>query len=249
MPLGRAVMLSGLLVALLLSGYADAQTAPKPDQGKHPSAMPIVRWDESQPGCTFTRGDDGRYRYGLWSGDVGAILAVDARELQLIRRRKEPILGVLLTFRYRGADRLDTSADAITLQFLKHFKVVLPALDPDDYTQKIQADADAADDETRRQVAKHPHKKQALEARLQDYQKSINELIEFLGHESLRPARLDRSNPEVSGWVFFNTDNKWLGGWKSQEEFVLRVPMGGSIFEFPFKLPPQPGELLLQRRP
>jgi hypothetical protein len=207
-----------------------------------------VRWSEQQPGCTFSRGDDGKYHYGLWSGDLGVLLAVDAREVQIIRHRIEPIFGVLLEIRYRGAGTLDASADGITLQFMKHFKVVQTALDPDDYTQKIQADADALDDETRRNVAKHPEKKLVLEARLQDYQKSVNELIEFLGKNSLRAAHLDRANPEVSGWIFFNTKNKWLGGWKAQEEFVLRLPLAGKIFEFPFKLPPEEGELLLQKR-
>jgi hypothetical protein len=126
--------------------------------------------------------------------------------------------------------------------------VVQTALDPDGYTQKIQADADALDDETRREVAKHPEQKQAREAHLQEYQKSINELIEFLGRNALRPAHLDRAHPEVSGWVFFNTKNKWLGGWKAQEEFILRLPLDGKVFEFPFKLPPEKGELLLQKR-
>jgi hypothetical protein len=213
------------------------------------TAQPLaVRWSEQQPGCTFSRGDDGKYRYGLWSGDVGAVLAVDAREVQIIHHRIEPIFGVLLTIRYRGAASLDASTDGITMQFMKHFKVLQTALDPDDYTEKIQADADALDDETRRQIAKHPEERQAREARLQDYQKSVNELIEFLGRNSLRPAHLDRATPEVSGWVFFNTKSKWLGGWKAQEEFVLRLPLDGKIFEFPFKLPPEKGELLLQKR-
>jgi hypothetical protein len=209
---------------------------------------PAVRWNEQQPGCTFSRGDDGKYRYGLWSGDVGVVLAVDAREMQLIRHRIEPILGVLLEIHYRGSGSVDASPDGITLQFMKHFKIVQTALDPADYTQKIQADADAFDDETRRAVAKHPEQKQVREARLQDYQKSVSELIEFLGRSGLDAARLDRANPEVSGWVFFNTKNKWLGGWKAQEEFVLRVPLDGKTFEFPFKLPPEAGELLLQKR-
>jgi hypothetical protein len=210
---------------------------------------PTVRWSEQQPGCTFSRGDDGKYRYGLWSRDVGIVLAVDAREMQLIRHRLEPIFGVLLEIHYRGSASVDASANAITLQFMKHFKVIQSSLDPDDYAQKIQADADAMDDETRREVGKHPEQKQAREARLQDYQKSVSELIEFLGHNSLRPAHLDNANPVATGWVFFNTRSKWLGDWKSQEEFVLRVPLAGEVFEFPFKLPPEKNEFLLQKRP
>jgi hypothetical protein len=84
---------------------------------------------------------------------------------------------------------------------------------------------------------------------LQEYQKSINEWIEFLGKNSLREAHLDRANPEVRGWVFFDTHSKWLGGWKAQEEFILRVPLAGKVFEFPFKLPPEKGEVFLRERP
>jgi hypothetical protein len=216
---------------------------------KIPAQPPAVRWSEDQPGCTFSRGDDGKYSYGLWSGDVGVVMAVDAREMQVIRHRIEPIFGLLLTVRYRGTGSLDENPDGITLQFLKHFKVVQTVLDPDDYSQKIQADADALDDETRRATAKHPDQKEARQQRLQEYQKSADELIEFLRTKSLRAMHLDRATPEVGGWVFFNTDTKWLGGWKPQEEFVLRLPLGGKVFEFPFKLPPEPGELLLQKRP
>lgn len=212
----------------------------------HPA---VVRWNESQPGCTFFRGQDGKYSYGLWAEDLGIVMAVDARELQLIRHRIEPILGVLLTVRYRGNARLEETPDGITLEFVKHFKVVQPGLDPDSYGEKIQADAEALDDETRRASKKHRAEKQVRIQGLQDYQKSANQLIEFLNSNSLRPARLDRATPEAHGWVFFNTDTKWIGSWKSQEEFVLRFPLAGKIFEFPFKLPPEPGELLLRKRP
>jgi hypothetical protein len=242
----RASLIAAMMCSLALA--ASSQTSTKIVEMNDKTGPPTVRWSESQPGCTFSTTQDGKYHYGLWSGDVGVILAVDAREVQIIHRRIEPIFGVLLTIRYRGNSGVDESPDAITLQFLKHYKVVRTSIDPDDYSQKVQADADALDDETRRKVAKHPEQKQAREARLQDYQKSVSELIEFLGKNTLRAAHLDRGNPEASGWVFFDTDNKWLGGWKAQEEFVLRLPLDGKIFEFPFKLPPKPGELLLRKR-
>jgi hypothetical protein len=242
-------LFSSALVGWLL---ASAQPIPLNNQDKAGNsaapAPPTVRWDEQRPGCTFSRGDDGKYHYGLWSGDIGIILAVDAREVQLIRHRIEPIFGVMLIIRYRGAGSLDAGADGITLQFIKHFKVKQSALDPDSYVKKIQADADAFDDETRRTIAKHPDQKQARQTRLQDYQKSANELIEFLSGNSLREFHLDRAHSETRGWVFFETNSKWIGGWKAQEEFVLRVPVDGKIFEFPFKLPPESGEFLLQKR-
>jgi len=225
------LLISVILLAVLLCPRAAA--APGNSDNKDKAAPPTVRWSEAQPGCTFSTTEDGKYQYGLWSGDAGVILSVDAREVQIIRHRIEPIFGVVLTVHYRGAGGMDVSPNEITLQFMKHFKVVQTSLDPDDYTQKIQADADALDDETRRIVAKHAEQKQAREARLQDYQKSVSELIEFLGKNSLRQVHLDRANAQASGWVFFNTKNKWLGGWKAQEEFVLRLPLDGKIFELP----------------
>ncbi len=234
-----------LVLALIICLFASATPA---GGAKSKSAPPTLRWSETQPGCTFSATEDGKYHYGLWSGDVGIVLAVDAREVQIIRHRIEPIFGVFLTIRYRGTGGLDVHPDAITLQFMKHFKIVESSLDPDSYTQKIQADADALDDEARRAIEKHPDQKQAREARLQDYQKSVSELIEFMTKNNLSTAHLDPGKQEVSGWIFFNTANKWIGWWKTQEEFVLRLPMDGKVFEFPFKLPPKAGELLLRKR-
>src|SRR5208282_2726470 len=223
-----------------VAGSAGSATASDQTKANEKTPPPLtLRWSEEQPGCTFSRGDDGKYHYGLWSGEVGIVLAVDAREVQIIRHRIEPVFGVLLEIHYRGADSLDANPAGITMQFMKHFKVVQPALDPDDYPRRIQADADTLDDETRRKINKHPEQKQPLEASLQGSQKSYNELIEFFARDSLRPAHLDRAHPETSGWVFFDTNNKWLGKWKEQEEFILRLPLAGKIFEFPFKLPPR----------
>jgi hypothetical protein len=215
---------------------------------KNKNSPPTVRWSETTPGCTFATSKEGKYQYGLWSGDVGLIFSIDAREVETVRHRIEPIFFLHLAVRYSGSSTLDVKSDAITLQFVKHFKIVQTALDPDDYIQKIQSDADTLDDEARRAIAKHPDEKAAREARLQNYQKEANDLIEFLGKNSLRPAHLNHANAEAAGWVFFDTANKWLGGWKPQEEFILCVPLDGKMFEFPFKLPPKAGELLLRKR-
>jgi hypothetical protein len=244
----RIVALVYCLAVLIAGGVAPSPPAALAETSSPSAPTPVVRWSEGEPGCTFSRGDDGKYRYGLWSGDVGIVLAVDARELQIIRHRIEPILAIYLEIHYRGPASLDEGSGGISLQFVDHFKVVRSSLDPDEYIQKVQADADAVDEETRREVQKHPEKKQAREARLQDYQKSVSELIDFVSRNSLRAAHLDAGDSVASGWVFFDTKSKWLGGWKAQEEFVLRVPLAGKIFEFPFKLPPAKGELLLQKR-
>lgn len=207
-----------------------------------------VRWDERHPGCTFSRGNDGKYRYGLWSGDVGITLVLDAQELEKVRRRHEPFFGVLLEIRYRGQTSFDLTTESISLQFLKHFKVIQTSLDPDDFAEKIQKDAETQDHETAREVEKHPEQKDTKETYTQAFQKDAAELIEFVSKDSLRPTHLDPGKPEVSGWVLFNTNNRWISGWKKREDFVLRIPVQGMIFEFPFQLPPAQGELSLRRR-
>ena len=210
--------------------------------------MPDVRWDEGQPGCTFSRGDDGRFRYGLWSDEVGITLAVDSQELEKVHRRHQPFFAVLLDLRYRGQDALEVSVENISLEFVKHFKVVQTSLDPDSFSEKVQNDADELDHQTAREVEKHPEQKAAKEAYMKAFLKDSAELQEFVGKSSLRPTRLGPGNPEAAGWVLFSTDSKWINGWKKQEEFILRVPLDGKLFEFPFKLPPKPGEVMLRKR-
>jgi len=224
-----------------------------PDSGRAASnndkkRIPAVRWDEERPGCTFSRSDNGRNLYGLWSGDVGITLAVDSQELVKVHRRHEPFFAVLLTVRYRGQGTLDLGVENISLEFVKHFQVVQTALDADGFAEKVQNDADALDHETARAVQKHPERKDEKEAYERAFQKDTAELLEFVGKNSLRSKRLGPGNPETSGWVLFSTESKWINGWKKQEEFVLRMPLDGKMFEFPFKLPPKPGEVMLRRR-
>src|SRR5271170_890437 len=84
----------------------------------HPT--PVVRWSEGQPGCTFSADDDGKYRYGFWTDDLGITLAVDAQELQKSLRRVEPLFAVWITVRYRGAGSASLKPDVINLEFVKH---------------------------------------------------------------------------------------------------------------------------------
>ena len=242
-----------VLIVVVTLGLAAASLLP-PDAGhagppKDKSKIPAARWDEGRPGCTFTRGDDGKYRYGLWSEDAGITLAVDSQELEKVHRRHEPFFGVLLTLRYRGQGELDFDTDNISLEFVKHFKVVQTSLDPDDFSAKVQNDADELDHQIAREIEKHPEKKAEKEALVQAFLKDSTELQEFVGKNSLRATRMGPGNPEISGWVLFSTESKWIGAWKKQEELILRVPFGGTVFEFPFKLPPKPGEVLLRKRP
>lgn len=210
--------------------------------------IPAVRWDEQRPGCTFSRTEDGKFDYGLWFEDVGIDVSIDPQELEKVRRRNERFFAVFMEVRYRGQGKLDLGTENISLQFLKHFQVAQTALDPDEFAEKIQNDADEVDHETARELEKHPERKNPKEAYARAFQKDAAELIEFVSKNSLRPATLDAGNPEATGWLFFSTDSKWISGLKKQEEFVLRLPLDGKVFEFPFKLPPKPGEILLRKR-
>ena len=223
-----------------------------PDTGfakdKDKSNLPAVRWVEGNPGCTFERGDDGKYRYGMWYDDAGVVMALDSQELEKVHRRRELFFAVFLTVRYRGQASLEVATDDISLQFMKHFQVIQTSLDPDDFSEKVQSDADTLNDQSARQVEKHPEQREQKEAYVRAILKDSAELQEFIGKNSLRPTRLSPGNNETSGWVLFSTDSKWIGHWKKQEELVLRVPIAGKMFEFPFLLPPKPGETILRKR-
>lgn len=237
--------LRGLLLAMAIPSLLLYSSF---SSNKDKNKIPAVRWHEGNPGCTFSRGDDGKYRYGLWSDDVGLVLAVDSQELEKVHRRHQPFFAVHLTVRYRGQGALDVPVDNISLQFMKHFQVMQIALDPDDFSAKIQNDADILNDQVAREVEKHPEQKDEKEAYVRAFLKDSAELQEFVGKNSLRPTRLSPGNTETSGWVLFSAKSKWISGWKKQEEFILRVPLAGKVFEFPFLLPPKPGETILRKR-
>ena len=236
---------STLLLAILL---ASAVWAVPPAQDPA-QAVSNLRWEEGRPGCTFSRDDDGKYRYGFWSGDFGVVLAVDSQELEKVRRRAQPIFALLLTVHYRGKDSLDVVPGKIALEFLKHYHDVQSALDPDSLVIQQQKDGDALTEETEREIRRHPEKKEEKDATLAAREKDFAEMIEFLKTRSLPATTLDSRRPEASGWVLFSTKSKWIDGLRKQEQFVLRVPIGGRVVEFPFSLPPSEGDLILRTRP
>jgi len=236
--LAKASVLFFMTTSLL--SFAKQQTPP-----------PIMTWAAGNDGCGFSRGDDGKYRYSLKSGDLEIILAVDSREVQEIRRRPIPVLGVFATFRYRGKESVNVRLDKFTLQFLSHSKIVESALAPGVVAARLQKDSDALTDQTEHAVRKHPEKKQALEAALRTQLDELAKMTEFVNAHTLGsdgPA-LTPAEPESRGWIFFDTTNRWIGSWKKREEFLLRIGVKDRIFEFPFALPPAVGDHILRRRP
>jgi hypothetical protein len=240
----RRIAIFALIAVMASSSIPNSFAA----AGKDKPAIPAVRWDETNPGCTFSHSDDGRLHYGLWSEDVGITLTVDSQELEKVHRRHEPFFAVLVEIRYRGPGVLEFGTENISLEFVKHFQVAQAALDPDSFAQKIQNDADEVDHQAAREVQKHPERKEAKDAYVRTFQKETAELLEFVSKNSLRSARLAPGNPETRGWVFFSASSQWISGWKKREEFILRVPIEGKVFEFPFELPPKPGEVMLRKR-
>src|SRR5437660_9984775 len=125
---------AGMLV-LALSFFSGSQVL-----GKTKTQPPVVRWAEGQPGCTFARGDDGKYRWGLWSNDLGVTLAVDSQELQETRHRIGHLLGVELTYRYRGNGSLEVRNDNLSIQFVSHSNVTHTSLYPTSTNWRLQSD-------------------------------------------------------------------------------------------------------------
>lgn len=215
---------------------------------KHPPLLPLIRWEEGKPCCSFNAGDDGKYHFVLISNDLAVTLSVDSQELQKVKRRLTPMIGVRLDVQYRGDKSLDFSTHNITLEFLDHSHIVQSSLDPGDLSARLQNDMDGMNVEVKHQVQKHPETQNQQESLLQTRLKETTELIEFLGRNSLNSGKLHPGSRDLSGWVFFNTKSKWIGGWKQQEHFRLLVPLEDKILEFPFTLPPKNEDLILRRR-
>ena len=228
-----------LLVAMVLVSSAS---------GAGKEATPVLSWTENAANCTQRAGDDGRFYYGISSEDFEITLALDRQELEKIPHRTLPMLGVFLTFRYKGGKTLDVQQNRFALEFVKHLHIVQSSLDPDDTLKRLQDDVDSMTDEVERhQIKRHPGQKEQKETELQVRLRDYTEMMDFISTRALRPVTLDRSNSTASGWVFFNIKNKWIGPWRRPEQFILRLPVENVIVEFPFTLPPQ-GKIELKRR-
>ena len=209
--------------------------------------LPAVRWKADAPGCEFQRGDDGRYRWRMVGDDLDLTLLVDSQELSKSRRRFYHVLGLYLSMTYTGKDKFEFPAD-VRIDFLRHHDIREAYLDPTEFSTRLQNDVDTVVFETERKIKKNPETTEEKTAFLREYQKEVAEFIEFLSTQSLEPATLTPGNPEAHGWVFFSTRNKWLGPWKSHEDFMLGVWMKDKVWEFPFSLPPNEGDVILRKR-
>jgi hypothetical protein len=229
-----------LAIALVLSSGLLAEDQP---------TIPVARWDANAPNCSVSQGDDGRTYYRLSSPTFAITLTVDPKELEKIPHRATPMLTVFLTFSYKGKGQFEIHQRRFSLEFSKHRQVVKTALEPNDIIQRLQEDVDGLTDQVERhEVRKHPEQKAQKEAELQAQLKDYTEMMDFVSTQSLRHTVLNPAKPEISGWVFFSVKDRWIGPWRKPEQFILRLPVGNLVAEFPFSLPPQGGGVELRRR-
>jgi hypothetical protein len=229
-----------LTVIVLLNSFLRAENQP---------SLPVVRWAENTSNCSIRHGDDGRTYYELSSPTFEIILAVDPKELEKIRHRATPLLTVFLNFTYKGKGEFEIHQRRFALEFSKHLQVLKMSLEPNDIVQRLQEDVENLTDQVERhEVRKHPEQKEQKEAELQARLKDYTEMMDFVSTQSLRYAVLSPSKLAISGWVFFSVKDRWIGPWQKPEQFILRLPVGKVIVEFPFSLPPQGGAVELRRR-
>lgn len=229
-----------LTVIVLLNSFLRAESQP---------SLPVVRCTENTSNCSIRQGDDGRTYYKLSSPAFEVILAVDPKELEKIPHRAIRMLTFFLTFNYKGNGQFEIHQRRFALEFSKHRQVVKTSLEPNDMIQRLQEDVDNLTDQVERhEVRKHPERKEQKEGELQARLKDYTEMMDFVSTQSLRYAVLSPAKPATSGWVFFSVQDRWIGSWQKPEQFILRLPVGGFMVEFPFSLPPHSGGIELRRR-
>jgi hypothetical protein len=210
--------------------------------------LPARRWAAEAPGCQFQATNDGHYRWRMTSTDLDMVIVMDAQELHKTAHRLYHGLGVYLSVNYTGRDKFEFPAD-LRMEFVRHHSVTEGYDDPSELATTLQNSIDKQVFDTERDIKKHPEKNDEETALAREYQKEVSEFIEFLSTQSLQPAILTPGNPEVHGWAFFSTKNKWIGPWKQREDFILRVWMKDRVWEFPFSMPPsEGGGIVLKKR-
>lgn len=222
--------------------------SPALSQAGKKKQLPAIRWTAGAPGCSFERGDDGRYRWTVTGNDLTVSLLVDSQELGKSRRRFYHLLGMYVSVTYTGQNKVEFPAD-VRIDFVRHRDILEAYLDPSELSNQLQNDVDTKIFQTERQIKRDPKSADEKTSLLREYQKEVAEFIEFLSTQSLEPntVTLSPGNPEAHGWVFFATSNKWIGPWKDREDFIASVWMKDRIWQFPFSLPPTEGDLILRK--
>jgi hypothetical protein len=225
-PIRRSVRLG--LIPILFATVSLSAADQKTDR--------VIRWSEDKPECALAA-SDGMHRYSTSYETLKVTLAVDDNELKKTDRTAEHLFSVLVTVNNHGTQAIRIYPGEIKLELVQHHHITARAEEPDDLAHRIQLDSDETIHQSEKMLKKHPEKKESLEYRLKANVELVARWEEFLSTQALRDTTVDSGRPEVTGWIFFSTKSKWFGGWKQEENFVLRIPVGKHIFEFPFKLP------------
>src|SRR5450755_4323210 len=162
--------------AVALTVCAFFLSSPAPAEKKRP--LPTVRWTAVGPGCSFERGDDGRYRWTRTANDLTVTLLVDSQELTKSRRRFYHLLGVYVSVTYTGQSKFEFPAD-VRIDFVRHHDFLEAYEDPTELSVKLQNDVDTKIFDTERQIKKDPKIADEKTALLREYQKEAAEFIEF----------------------------------------------------------------------
>jgi hypothetical protein len=206
----------------------------------------VIRWNEANPECTVIAAD-GMHRYSIEYETLKLTLAVDDNELKKSTRTAEHVFSVLVTANNRGKAPIKIVPPNMKLELVSHHRALMRAQYPDELSHSLQDDSDELIYQSEKRLKKHPEEKDTVEYRLKAHEELVARWQSFLSTQALRETNVDSGRPEVTGWVFFKTNTKWLGNWKDEEEFVLRMPVEKRVFEFPFKLPQGSRPLLRQR--
>lgn len=158
-----------------------------------------------------------------------------------------PVFAVAISVQQR-AGQFAIKPLSANLEFVKHEHDVQKAIDPEELAREFQDEADRRTADTNLEMSNHPHDIVEKQAELEAYKKDIGEMVRFIRTDALREKKLDVLHPMTDGWLFFHARDRWIGEWKEQEEFVLKIPIADKTIEFPFALPPTRGEFLLRRR-
>ncbi len=78
-----------------LAGTQNAFKDPAP-------GIPVVRWKEGNPNSSFSLTSDGKYVYGLRSGNVHIVVAFDSQELEKVHHRALPLFTLRTDITYTG---------------------------------------------------------------------------------------------------------------------------------------------------
>ena len=226
-----------LITFVFLSSWILAATQPT-----------TLRWTEGAADSTVRAEPDGHTYYTFSHGNFDVTLAIDNQELEKVNRRVVPMVGVMLTFHYKGTGQFEIEQHQFTLQFSKHFQVVQSSLDPDQMLLHLEEDVEELSRKSKHHAGKDGDPKDQQGSELQASIKDCVEMMVFVSTRALRPEAIN-SNSSGSGWVFFSTKSRWIGPWQRPEKFVLRVPAQNVIVEFPFELPPREAKPELRLRP